>query len=145
MGAVGTPVEVGVALPGDAESSLLSRRPEPARRRKKTRLHSLTKPLPRRPLRSQLERACRIALMETEQPASVESIYDRIVRRDSLQFFGYKRPFQVIASAMSTLVKRGEAIALIQKSARSRGAWRQRLWRRVTPDALPRRVASTSQ
>jgi len=92
-----------------------------------------------------LERACRIALMETEQPASVESIYDRIVRRDSLQFFGYKRPFQVIASAMSTLVKRGEAIVLIQKSARSRGAWRQRLWRRVTPDALPRRVASTSQ
>src|SRR5690242_16366570 len=64
------------------------------------RLRSLTRPLPPRPSRPELERACRIALMEAQQPASVEVIYERIVRRGSLQLFGYKRPFRAIGSAM---------------------------------------------
>jgi hypothetical protein len=101
---------------------------------KRKRLRSLTKGLPRRPARAKLERACRIALMEAEHPASVEAIYDRIVRRGSLQFSGYKRPLKVIASAMSSLVKRKEAVLFLQGNARSRTSWPQRLWRRAAPD-----------
>jgi hypothetical protein len=58
---------------------------------------------------SKLERACRIALMETNEPASVETIYDRIQRRESHNFTGYKRPLRAIRLVMSAMVKRGEA------------------------------------
>ena len=76
----------------------------------------------RRPTRSELERACRIALMEANQPASVEAIYDRIERRGSITFAGYKRPFRAIALAMNALVKQGEA-SLLQESGSRRWRW----------------------
>jgi hypothetical protein len=60
-------------------------------------------------VRSKLERACLIALMETHEPVSVETIYDRIVRRGSFAFAGYKHPFRAIVLAMGALVRRGEA------------------------------------
>jgi hypothetical protein len=92
-------------------------------------LRSLTgRKLPR-PSRAELERACRIALMETEQPVSVEAIYDRIVRRGSFVFLSHKRPFRAIGLAMATLVRRGEAILLVKRDevtvlrSRSRHVW----------------------
>jgi hypothetical protein len=60
------------------------------------------------PVRSELARACRIALMETNEPASVEAIYDRIKRRGSFTFARYKRPVRSIALAMSAMVRSGE-------------------------------------
>lgn len=73
--------------------------------------------------------------MEEEGPASVEAIYDRIVRRGSVMFFGYKRPFRAIASAMSALEKSGEAVVHVKAGGSSvtrRGP--QRYWQRVIPD-----------
>jgi len=81
-----------------------------AEKRRARRPRSQIRLLPPRPPRTDLERACRIALLEVEGPVSVEAIYDRIVRRGSLMFSGYKRPFLAISSAMSTLVRRGEAM-----------------------------------
>jgi hypothetical protein len=96
------------------------------------RLRSRTRTLPPRPQRTELERACRIALVEADEPASVEAIYERIVRRGSVTFFGYKRPFRAIALAMSNLTKKGEVILVAEKGRASvsrRGG--QRRWRRL--------------
>jgi len=79
-------------------------------------------PRSKRPTRSELERACRIALMEANQPASVEAIYDRIERRGSITFAGYKRPFRAIALVMNALVKQGEA-SLLKGSGSRRWRW----------------------
>jgi len=76
----------------------------------------------------ELERACRIALMEKEGPASVELIYDRIVRRGSLMFLSYKRPFRAITLALGALVKLGQASLL--------KTGRQRRWQRAIPLVL---------
>lgn len=47
--------------------------------------------------------------MELHEPASVETIYDRIARRGSFAFARYKRPLRAIGLAMGAMVKRGEA------------------------------------
>ena len=70
-----------------------------------------------RPRQSKLGRACRIALMETNEPASVETIYDRIERRGSVALAG-KRPFRAIVLAMNALVKQGEASLLDEANRR---------------------------
>ena len=57
-------------------------------------------------MRSELARACRIALMEATESVSVETIYDRIERRESFSLVGYKHPFRAIVLAMSAMVKR---------------------------------------
>ena len=145
MAAAGTTVEAGINIPSDASGSGLLAKAEVGRPQKKKRLRSLTRQAAPRPPRSELERACRIALLETEQPESVESIYERIVRRESLQFFSYKRPFQVIASAMSTLVRRGEAILLVQKTTDTRDVWRQRLWCRAAADTTSKQLTYNSR
>jgi len=96
------------------------------------RLRSLTGPVASRPSRVDLERACRIALMESEAPATVEVIYDRIVRRGSVMFFAYKRPFRAIVSALSALEKGGEVVVHVQAGGSiltRRG--RQRFWQRA--------------
>jgi hypothetical protein len=115
-----------VALP-DLESSSIT-----PLLKAKTRLRPLVRPLPRRPQRVDLERACRIALMEIAGPASVEIIYDCIVRRGSVTFLGYKRPFRAIASAMSGLTKKGEA-SVIRRSVKTTPSRRshQSLWFRT--------------
>lgn len=70
------------------------------------------------PVRSELARACRIALMETSEPVAVETIYDRIERRGSFSFAGYKRPFRAIILAMTAMVRRGEASMLSEAGHR---------------------------
>jgi hypothetical protein len=96
------------------------------------RLRSCTRPLPPRPSRDCLERACRIALMEGEGPVSTEVIYDRIVRRGSITFLGYRRPFRAIASAMSALSKRGEVLTTVgTNGSRVRRRDLKRLWTRA--------------
>jgi hypothetical protein len=75
-----------------------------------------------RPVRSELARACRIAMMEMNEPASAETIYDRIGRRGSFTFAGYKRPLRAIGLAMGAMVKRGEA-SLLEKGGRPRWRW----------------------
>jgi len=75
-----------------------------------------------RPVRSELARACRIALMEINEPASVETIYDRIERRGSFAFAGYKRPLRAIGLAMFAMVKRGEA-RLLNEAGSRRWRW----------------------
>jgi hypothetical protein len=72
-----------------------------------------------RPRRLELERACRIAMLEGVSPASAEAIYDRIERRGSLTFAGYKRPFRAIVLAMGAMARRGEVI-LSYESGRPR-------------------------
>ena len=100
-------------------------------RSKRRYLRSLIHTKVRRPPRAALERACRIALMEVEEAVSVETIYDHIVRRGSLSFYGYKRPLRAISSAMCALVKRGEALLLTNVNRCWRMGGRQRLWRKA--------------
>lgn len=74
------------------------------------------------PVRSELARACRIALMETSEPASVEAIYDRIKRRGSFTFVRYKHPFRSIVLAMSAMVRSGE-VSLLNEAGHRRWRW----------------------
>jgi hypothetical protein len=124
MVSVATATQLVGDLQGQTTASILqpSAYPAASDRQKRKRLRSvITRPF-RRPQRVELERACRIALMETEGPASVEIIYERIVRRGSLMFLSYKRPFRAITLAMGALVKLGQAS--LQKTGR------QRRWQR---------------
>jgi hypothetical protein len=105
-----------------ADTPLVAVSPDLGGQYKKTRRRSLIKPAFPRPARAELERACRIALLETEGPVSVEVIHERIVRRGSVMFFGYKRPFRAISRAMCALVRQGEANLL--------GTGSQRQWHR---------------
>jgi hypothetical protein len=110
----------------------------------KKRLRSRTRALPPRPRRTELERACRIALVEAEEPVSVEAIYERIVRRGSVNFFSYKRPFRAIALAMSSLTKKGEVILVVDRgSAGGSGRGDQRRWRRSILNSSPDRFAGS--
>ncbi len=86
-------------------------------------------------VRSRLERACLIALMESSEPVAVETIFDRIQKRGSLSFTDYKHPFRAIVLAMGALVRRGEAV-LSHEQGRRRWCW--------TPDRTPLEQPSTS-
>lgn len=88
-----------------------------------------------RPVRSELARACRIALMEISEAASVETIYDRIERRGSFAFAGYKRPLWAIRLAMSAMVKRGEA-SLLNEAGSRRWRWEAEQARVEPPTSL---------
>ena len=83
---------------------------------------------------SRLERACLIALMETEGPVAIETIYDRIKRRGSFTFEGYKHPFRAIVLAMGAMVRRGEAI-LTSEQGRRRWRWEPERVPLETPSA----------
>jgi hypothetical protein len=61
-------------------------------------------------------------MLETNEPASVEIIYDRIQRRGSFSFAGYKHPFRAIVLALSAMVKHGEASVLCE-AGRRRWLW----------------------
>jgi hypothetical protein len=56
-----------------------------------------------RPVRSELARACSIALMEANESVSVETIDDRIERRESFSFVGYKHPSREIVLTISAM------------------------------------------
>jgi hypothetical protein len=133
-------MEASLETSGDATVSVKSACERPAdmsdvaRQRRGKRLQ-LSRPLPPRPSRSSMERACRIALMEGDDPVTVEALYDRITRRGALGFLGYKQPFRAIALAMSSLVKSGEAILFLKNgpsnvSRRSRPCSWQRAFSR---------------
>ena len=114
--------EIGIASSPNAipvDASVLARR---------TRLRSLTRSREPRPTRVDLERACRIALLESDGPVSVEAIYDRIVRRGSIAFQSYKRPFRAISIAMAQLTRQGNAILVTGHEASSRLRRNQRFW-----------------
>jgi hypothetical protein len=64
--------------------------------------------------RTQLKRACRIALMETEGPASLREIAERIVLRGSCDLSVCKNTAAVLNSALTSLALEGEA-QLIRK------------------------------
>jgi hypothetical protein len=72
---------------------------------------------------TQLERACRIALMETNEAVPVAMIYDRIVKRGSVAFAGHKRPYRAIEKALNQLVESGEA-DLVNEPRSRRWSWR---------------------
>jgi hypothetical protein len=64
----------------------------------------------KRPRRWELERACRVALIESDgELVSVEELYDHIQRRGSVTFEGYRRPFRALRLALNALVRRNEA------------------------------------
>jgi hypothetical protein len=88
-------------------------------------------------MRWELERACRIALLEAGGPVSVEALYDRIERRGPITFAGYKRPFRAIVLAMSAMVRRGE-VSLLNDAGRRRWRWETERTRfeRPTPFTL---------
>jgi hypothetical protein len=65
-----------------------------------------------------LERACRIALLESEQPATAGQIYDRINRRRSYQLRRYKNPLMRVIETLDMLVKDGEARTLFVDDCR---------------------------
>jgi hypothetical protein len=54
-------------------------------------------------VRSELARACSIALMEANESVSVETIDDRIERRESFSFVGYKHPSREIVLTISAM------------------------------------------
>jgi hypothetical protein len=88
-----------------------------------------------RPRRWELERACRIALMEADEPSPVERVYDRIQRRGALSFTGYRRPFRAITLAMNSLVRKGEASLLDSAGSRS-WRWEPKRGSFETPDSF---------
>jgi crotonobetainyl-CoA:carnitine CoA-transferase CaiB-like acyl-CoA transferase len=69
-----------------------------------------------------LERACRIALMETNEAVSVAMVYNRIVKRGSIAFAGHKRPHRAIEKALNRLVELGEA-DLVNEARNRRWSW----------------------
>jgi hypothetical protein len=84
---------------------------------------------------SKLERACRIALMEANESTTAEAIYDRIRRRGSHDFAGYKRPLRAILLVMSAMVKRGEA-SLVNDAGRRCWRWQSQKAQLEQPAAL---------
>jgi len=73
-----------------------------------------------------LKRACRIALMELEEPASVEEIYSRIARRGSFSFMNPEYAGVAIARALGGMAQQGEVYCLNDGPC-----W---LWKRKYPD-----------
>jgi hypothetical protein len=59
-----------------------------------------------------LRRACRIALMEIDEPASAEEIYSRIVRRESFTFNSSDDAVAAIARALEVMARDGETSIL---------------------------------
>jgi hypothetical protein len=106
-------------LPSGHRSQKTAKSPRPARRTVRGAFRQLDESAAGRvPVCSELARACRIALIESNEPAALETIYDRIQRRGSFSFTGYKHPFRAIILAMSAMVKRGEASALSEAGHR---------------------------
>ncbi len=72
-----------------------------------------------------LHRACRIALMEIDGPASASGIYGRIVRRGSFQFSSAAPPLATITTALNEMVNQGNA-EIVVSGDDPRWRWRPR-------------------
>lgn len=89
-------------------------------------------PRPHR-MRQSLHRACRIALMETETPASLDELYARIIRRGSFSFSSQKRATSVLFRMLCIMAQNGE-VRLLKNGPNP--SW-QRL--STTPEEAPPR------
>ncbi|MEP6644104.1 MAG: hypothetical protein ABJA69_06385 [Acidobacteriaceae bacterium] len=69
--------------------------------------------------KGKLERACRIALLESEQPATAGEVYDRIVRRQSYRLSPFKRPLVALAAALDGLVEAREVELCVRGNIRN--------------------------
>jgi hypothetical protein len=69
-------------------------------------------------LRPKLERACRIALLESEEAATSAQIYDRIIRRGSYQLNRCKHPLVHIIKTLDALEQRGEVQTVVEGDCR---------------------------
>jgi len=84
------------------------------------------------PMRSKdpaISRACRIALLETAEPVSIEEIYFRVMRRGSYRFPNDNAALQSIADELNVMRDQGEVRELEHLSKRH--------WQRVTPKNDP--------
>ena len=79
-------------------------------------------------LKPKLERACRIALLESEDTATAAQIYDRIIRRGSYPLNRCKHPLVHIIKALDALEQRGEVQTVVE------GDCRRWLWNMVRQD-----------
>lgn len=73
-----------------------------------------------------LRRACRIALMEGETAASLEEIYERIMRRGSFSFVNLYRASPALVRVLAAMAQDGE-VRLLEAGP----SWR---WERITKD-----------
>lgn len=73
----------------------------------------------------QLQRACRIALLEAENPMSLEEIFTRIVRRGSFSFVNPECANPLLLQVLNAMAEDGEVNLL-----ESAPCWR---WQRVAP------------
>jgi hypothetical protein len=65
-----------------------------------------------------LERACRIALLESGEGATAEQVYDRICRRRSYNVGRFKHPLAFIIATLETFVARDEAQVSLSEGSR---------------------------
>jgi hypothetical protein len=65
------------------------------------------------------ERACRIALLESDEPSTAGQVYDRILRRRSYGLESYKRPLKAIMSTLDRLVQKNEVECCVHHEVRS--------------------------
>jgi hypothetical protein len=91
---------------------------------------------------AQLQRACRIALLEAEKPVSLEEICTRIVRRGSFSFTNPERANPVLLQVLNAMAEDGEVHLLQSAPCRrwERMAPLKEAWR---PD--PRNTASKTE
>ena len=77
------------------------------------------------PPRDSLQRACRIALLESETPASLEDIYTRVVRRGSISFASSQRARKILLRVLNVMCQDGE-VRLFKTGQGPR-------WQRISP------------
>jgi hypothetical protein len=59
-----------------------------------------------------IRRACRIALMETEEAATVDEIYSRIVHRESFHFDNIYQAAAAIRQSLNSMTEQGEILVV---------------------------------
>jgi hypothetical protein len=87
---------------------------------------------PSRSENPELQRACRIALMETTSAVCDDEIYARILRRGSFRFASAESAAQAIAHELTVMADQGEVRIVSHPS--------KRLWRRRSPDHVQRNL-----
>lgn len=90
------------------------------------------------PARDSLQRACRIALLESESAASLEEIYTRVVRRGSVSFASPQGARKILLRVLNVMFQDGEVL-LVKTGPGPR-------WQRTFPGAkeIPGSIANVS-
>ncbi len=76
--------------------------------------------------KSRMRRACRIALLETDEPATVDEIYSRIAQRESFSFANAYQATAAIRQTLNLMTAQGEAL-IVDTNPRPR-------WKRVNDE-----------